>query len=100
MKSYALALLATLAVCGCTQPKATDTGSAAFPAPLPAGNVSTTTTTGPNRPTDVGNMAYPAPVAAGNVSTTATTGPRKPTDTGNMAYPTPVPAGTVSTTKP
>jgi hypothetical protein len=42
MKTFAFALLTTLAVCGCTQPHPTDTGNMAYPAPLPAGNVSTT----------------------------------------------------------
>ena len=76
-----------------------DTGSMAFPAPLPQGTLSTTTTTpGPRTPTDTGNMAYPAPVPQGNVGTTTTTGPRSPSDTGSMAYPAPLPQGNVGTT--
>jgi hypothetical protein len=70
MKTYALAIIATLAVCGCTGPKPTDTGNMAYPAPLPQGNVTTTTTSGSNKPTDTGNMAFPAPAPAGTVSTT------------------------------
>ncbi len=74
----------------------TDTGNMAYPAPLPQGNLSTTTTTGASRaPTDTGNMAYPAPLPQGNLSTTTTGGPRRPTDTGNMAYPSPLPQGNV-----
>ncbi len=73
----------------------TDTGNMAYPAPLPQGNVSTTTTTGVNRPTDTGNMAYPAPLPQGTLSTTTTQGPNRPTDTGNMASPAPRATGTV-----
>ena len=98
MKSYAFALLATLAVVGCTQQRPTDTGSMAYPAPASAGNVSNTST-GVNRPTDTGSMAYPTPSPAGNVAT-ITTGTRRPTDTGNMAYPAPAPAGNLGTTRP
>ncbi len=47
-------------------------------------------TSNANRPTDVGNMAFPAPVPAGNVSTTTTTTARRPgADTGSMAEPSP-----------
>ena len=76
----------------------TDTGNMAYPAPLPQGNIGTTTV--PRRGTpDTGNMAYPAPVPQGNVGSTAST-TRRPTDTGNMAYPAPVPQGNLgSTTK-
>ena len=48
-------------------------------------------------PTDVGNMAFPAPVPQGNVATTTTT--RQAPDTGNMAYPAPQPQGNLSTIK-
>lgn len=71
-----------------------DTGNMAYPAPLPQGNIGTTTTT-PRAPTDTGNMAYPAPLPQGNVGTTATTGPNRPTDTGSMG--TPAPRGGVTT---
>ena len=103
MKSLAFAFAATLAfgaavpaMAQTTPPR--DTGSAAYPAPLPQGNIGTTTTTNaPRTPTDTGNMAYPTPRATGTVGTTTTTGPRTPTDTGNMAYPAPLPQGTVGT---
>lgn len=96
--AYAAGLAALLAVSACNKPAPTDTGNMAFPAPLPQGNVSTTTTTGANRPTDTGNMAFPAPLPQGNVSTTRTSGPNRPNDTGNMAYPAPLPQGRTSTT--
>ncbi len=64
----------------------TDTGNMAYPAPLPQGNFSTYTTTGPNRPTDTGNMSYPAPLPQGNSGAAATTGPdRRPGRDGNAA---------------
>jgi len=75
-----------------TQPR--DTGSMAYPAPLPQGNIGTTVV-GPQVP-DTGNMAYPAPLPQGNVPGNATA-PRAP-DTGSMAYPAPVPQGNVGTT--
>ncbi len=103
MKTVAYAFAAGLALAAAvpafaqtTPPR--DTGSMAFPAPLPQGNVNTTTTTGPRSPTDTGSMAFPAPLPQGNLSTTTTTGPRSPTDTGSMAFPAPLPQGTVSTT--
>ena len=77
----------------------TDTGNMAYPAPVPQGNLGTTSTGGPRGPTDTGNMAYPAPVPQGNLGTTSTGGPRGPTDTGNMAYPAPVPQGNLGTTQ-
>ena len=104
MKTPAFAVAAILAfgaivpaVAQTTPPK--DTGNMAYPAPLPQGNLSTTTTTAPRTPTDTGSAAFPAPLPQGNLSTTNTTAaPRAPTDTGNMAYPTPMPQGTVATT--
>lgn len=73
----------------------TDTGNMAYPAPLPQGNVGTTSTQ-PRTSADTGNMAYPAPQPQGNLSTTP--GAARPTDTGSMAYPAPVPQGTIATT--
>jgi hypothetical protein len=73
-----------------------DTGSMAYPTPLPQGNVSTSTTAA-RHPTDTGSMNYPAPLPQGKVATT-TTAARKPTDTGSMAYPAPNAAGMTSTT--
>ena len=92
---FAAALgLATVPALAQTAPRPADTGSAAFPTPLPQGNVSTTVI-GPQTP-DTGNMAYPTPLPQGNVSNTMPTS-RTP-DTGNMAYPTPLPQGTVGST--
>ena len=76
----------------------TDTGSMAYPTPLPQGNVGTTTT-GPRGPTDTGNMAYPAPLPQGNIGTTRVS-PGGPADTGNMAYPAPLPQGKIGTSAP
>ena len=79
-----------------------DTGSMAFPAPLPQGNVGTSTVPGvPGRRADTGSMAYPSPERQG--STTATPAKRRraanPTDTGSMAYPAPLPQGNLGTTR-
>jgi hypothetical protein len=102
MKTLAFAFAAILAlgaavpaVAQTTPPK--DTGSMAYPAPLPQGNVGTTTTGAPRTPTDTGNSAYPAPLPQGNVITTTPPTSRTPTDTGNMAYPAPLPQGTIGT---
>ena len=46
-----------------------DTGSMAYPAPLPQGNVSTTVVTGPTTP-DTGSAAFPAPLTQGNTGNT------------------------------
>lgn len=73
-----------------------DVGNMAYPAPLPQGNLETTTITG-RQPRDTGNMAYPEPLPQGNVATTVLSG-RQPRDTGNMAYPAPSPVGNVATT--
>lgn len=100
MKALALSLaivglaVAAPALAQTTQPR--DTGSMAYPAPLPQGKVGTTVV-GPQAP-DTGNMAYPTPVPQGNIGTTVV-GPRAPADTGNMAYPAPVPQGNVGTTR-
>lgn len=72
-----------------------DTGSMAYPAPNPQGNVGTTSTV-PRSSADTGNMAYPAPQPQGNLSTTP--GAARPNDTGSMAYPAPVPQGNIVTT--
>ena len=100
MKAFALALtLAGLAAAVPAMAQTTqrpDTGSMAYPAPVPQGNVGTTTV-GRQAP-DTGNMAYPTPVPQGNVGTTVV-GPRATPDTGNMAYPAPVPQGNVGTTR-
>ena len=101
MKTIAFAFATILAlgaavpaVAQTTPPK--DTGSMAYPAPLPQGNVGTTTTTGaPRAPTDTGSMAFPAP--QGGVSNSTTGAARTPTDTGNMAYPAPLPQGNIGT---
>jgi hypothetical protein len=78
--------------------KPSDTGSMAFPAPAPQGNLETTRT-GPGRgPTDTGNMAYPAPAPQGNVGTTSNGRGRGAPDTGSMAFPAPLPQGNVATT--
>ena len=78
--------------------KPSDTGSMAFPAPVPQGNLETTRT-GPARgATDTGNMAYPAPAPQGNVGTNATGPARGTSDTGSMAFPAPLPQGNVATT--
>lgn len=92
--AFAAAALCTAvpALAQTTQPR--DTGSMAYPAPLPQGNIGTTVV-GPQAP-DTGNMAYPTPVPQGNVPGNATA-PRAP-DTGSMAYPAPVPQGNVGTT--
>lgn len=89
-----LALLGCAAA-GCTQPaptpaalRPTDTGSMAYPTPLPQGNL-TTTGGGSLRPTDVGSMAYPTPQPQGNLNTTSTSGQLSPTDTGSMADQSP-----------
>lgn len=84
----------------------TDTGSMAFPSPLPQGNVGRTIT--PRQAPDTGNMAYPAPVPQGNIgSATVPRGnmgsavarrARRPTDTGSMGYPDPLPQGNLNTT--
>lgn len=99
MKTVSLSLAAAMAVglaapafAQTTPPR--DTGNMAYPAPLPQGNIGTTTTA-PRGPTDTGNMAYPAPLPQGNVGTSTTTGPNRPTDTGSMG--TPAPRGGVST---
>ncbi len=98
MKIFALALAilglaaATPAMAQTTQRP--DTGSMAYPTPLPQGNIGTTVV-GPQAP-DTGNMAYPAPLPQGNV-TGNTTAPRA-ADTGSMAYPAPLPQGNVGTT--
>ncbi len=95
MKSVlALAAAFTLAVPGLAQAQPRDTGSMAYPAPVPQGNLSTTRV-GPQAP-DTGSMAYPAPVPQGNDRTTAVG--RQPGDTGSMAYPAPVPQGNLGTT--
>jgi len=99
MKVSALACAAVLGLALATpvlaQNRPTDTGSMAYPAPVPQGNLGTTVT--PRQAPDTGNMAYPAPVPQGNVGTTRTQGPRRPTDTGNMAYPAPMPQGNLGT---
>lgn len=103
MKVSALALAAVFGVAlagpvmAQTSRAPTDTGNMAYPAPLPQGNIGTSTTT-PRGPTDTGNMAYPAPLPQGNIGTSSTTGQRAPTDTGNMAYPAPLPQGNVGST--
>ena len=74
---------------------ASSAGSAAFPAPVPQGNLATTSTL-PRTPTDTGSMAFPAPLPQGTIATTP--GTVRPTDTGNMAYPAPVPQGNIATT--
>ncbi len=98
MKIFALALavlgLAVAAPAMAQTTQRPDTGSMAYPAPLPQGNIGTTVV-GPQAP-DTGNMAYPAPVPQGNVGSSVT-GPRA-TDTGSMAYPAPLPQGNVGTT--
>lgn len=102
MKTVLIAVAATFALGAATplfaqtpsQPR--DTGSMAYPAPLPQGNVSSSSTAS-RKPTDTGSMNYPAPLPQGNVATTATT-TRKPTDTGSMAYPAPATPGTTTTT--
>jgi len=98
MKTYALALAIlglTAAVPATAQTtQRPDTGSMAYPTPLPQGNIGTTVV-GPQAP-DTGNMAYPAPLPQGNVTGNSTT-PRA-ADTGSMAYPAPVPQGNVGTT--
>lgn len=43
-----------------------DTGSMAYPAPLPQGVRSTASVPVPSRPTDTGSMAFPAPTATGS----------------------------------
>lgn len=102
MKVSALACAAVmgLALTGAAMAQAnkpSDTGSMAFPAPVPQGNLETTRT-GPARgPTDTGNMAYPAPVPQGNVGTSSNGPQRGPTDTGSMAFPAPAPQGNVAT---
>lgn len=75
-----------------TQVPGKDTGSMAYPAPVPQGNASTTSAAGAK---DTGSAAYPKPAPAGDLSTTAT-GVNRPTDTGNMAYPAPLPQGNVA----
>lgn len=100
MKAFALSLaIVGLAVAAPALAQTTqqpDTGSMAYPAPLPQGKVGTTVV-GPQAP-DTGNMAYPTPVPQGNIGTTVV-GPRSSPDTGNMAYPAPVPQGKVGTTR-
>ncbi len=70
-----------------------DTGSMAYPTPVPQGN-SAASATAPGK--DTGSAAYPAPAPAGNLKTTTTTGQTHPTDTGQMAYPAPLPQGSVA----
>ena len=79
MKVPALACAAVLglALAGCSTPpppaatRAGDTGSMAFPAPQPQGDVGSASTSA-RQPADTGNMAYPAPQPQGNVGTTRT----------------------------
>ncbi len=103
MKVSALACAAVmgLALTGAAMAQAnkpSDTGSMAFPAPAPQGNLETTRT-GPARgPTDTGSMAFPAPAPQGNVGTSSNRPQRGPTDTGSMAFPAPAPQGNVATT--
>lgn len=85
---------------GCSSPEAEvygtrDVGSMAFPAPLPQGDIGTTTVVD-RKPSDTGNMAYPDPVPQGVVGRAAVT--RQGFDTGSMAFPTPRPEGNVATT--
>lgn len=72
-------------------------GGMAFPAPVPQGNISTTSPTTATTPRDTGSMAYPAPLPQGNVSTTRPG--TAPADTGSMAYPAPRPQGNVPAAK-
>ena len=99
MKAFTLALalvgFATAAPTLAQTTQRPDTGSMAYPTPVPQGNVGSTVV-GRQAP-DTGNMAYPTPVPQGNIGTTVG-GPRTP-DTGNMAYPAPVPQGNVGTTR-
>lgn len=103
MKISALACMAALGVAltGTAMAQAakpSDTGSMAFPAPAPQGNLETTRV-GPQRgATDTGNMAYPAPAAQGNVGTSPGGPARSQSDTGSMAFPAPLPQGNVATT--
>lgn len=94
--AYAFAVGLALVAAAPAFAQSRDTGSMGYPAPLPQGQVGTTTVA-PRGPTDTGNMAYPAPLPQGQVGTT-TVAPRGPSDTGNMAYPAPLPQGTVGTT--
>jgi len=72
MKTYALALailgLAAAVPAMAQTTQRPDTGSMAYPTPLPQGNIGTTVV-GP-RAADTGSMAYPAPLPQGNVGTT------------------------------
>jgi len=87
--------LASPAVAQRNQPS--DTGSMAYPTPVPQGNLGNTRTT--RQAPDTGSARYQTPQPQGNLGTTRTTGPRRPTDTGNMAYPDPVPQGNIGTTR-
>jgi len=103
MKISALAYAAILglALTGTAMAQATkpsDTGSMAFPAPAPQGNLETTGT-GPARgANDTGSMAFPAPAPQGNVGTTSNSPARGANDTGSMAFPAPAPQGNVAST--
>lgn len=49
---------------------------------------------------DTGSMAYPQPLPAGNINTVRTGQvPGIPRDTGSMAYPQPLPAGDINTVR-
>lgn len=96
MKSFALAALAIVAAAAVVAPANAqtpprDTGSMAYPAPLPQGNVGTSA--GPRAP-DTGSASTPAPVP--ERGPTANVPPNS--DTGSMAYPAPLPQGNLGTT--
>ncbi len=94
----ATSLAAILALSACNAPSPRDTGNMAYPAPVPQGNLATSTGPQSQRRPDTGSVTYPAPLPQGTVSTTTVGGSRTPTDTGNMAYPAPLPSGNVGTT--
>ncbi len=101
MKSVSFAfaaLLATAALvqgCGPTPSQPRDVGNMAFPAPLPQGNLSTTT---PGATRETGSAAFPAPVSQGNVTTT--TGRPTTRDVGSAAVPTPATPGINTRVRP
>lgn len=86
---HGLTFLAILGLAACQQTPQqaarapTDTGSMAYPAAVPAGNISTTRPTTGGASTDTGSMAYPR---GSGLSNQSGANPRT-NDTGSMAYP-------------
>ena len=92
-----LIALAALGGCASTPSAApTQSGSMAYPAPVPQGNLRTTDPQAQSV-NHRGAAAYPAPRAQGNLATTPTSG--QTSDEGSMAYPAPAPQGNLTTDK-